>query len=78
MSSLGEMGVSNANSIGTTILNRTMDDTSQRTPIKDFLSESDEEEYDPFNSLSTCISDGRTIPFVSHMINEMVPMNNNE
>ena len=54
---------------GTTILNPTMYDINQRTPIEDIFSESDEEEDDPFNSMSTCVFDGRTSPFVSQLIN---------
>ena len=66
--------MSNTTPIGTTALNPTIDYMTQRTPIEDILSESDEEEDDPFNSLSTCVFDFRTIPFVSQLINEIVPM----
>ena len=38
----------NATSRGTTILNPTMDDMTQRTPIEDLLSKSDEEDDDHF------------------------------
>ena len=67
--------MSNANSRGTTILNPTMYDMNQRTPIEDLLSESDEEEDDPFNFMSTFVFNGRKNTFVSQMINDMVPMN---
>ena len=51
-----------------------MYDINQRTPIEDIFSESDEEEDDPFNSLPTYVFDVRTSPFVSQLINEIVPM----
>ena len=54
-----------------------MDDTTERTPIEDHFYDSNEEEDYPFNSLSTCVFYGRTSPFVSRGINEMVPMNKN-
>ena len=54
-----------------------MDYKTQRTPIEDVFSESGEEEDDPFNYLSTCVFDGRTIHFVSKIINGMVSMKNN-
>ena len=57
--------MSDDNSRVTTVLNPTMDDTTQITPIKDLLSKSDEEEDDPLNSLSTCVFDCRKTPFVS-------------
>ena len=66
--------MSNTTPIGTTVLNPTMDYMTQRTPIEDILSESDEEEDDPFNSLPTYVFDVRTSPFVSQLINEIVPM----
>ena len=58
-----------------TILNPIMDDITQRTPIEDLLYESDEVEDYPFNALSICVFDGSTSPFVSHIINDMLPMN---
>ena len=52
MSYLGARGVSNDTSIRNTMLNHTMDDMTQRIPIEDLLSDSGEEEDDPFNSVS--------------------------
>ena len=45
----------NATSIGTTIFTPTIRDMTQSTLIEELFSESDEEEDDPFNSLSTCV-----------------------
>ena len=67
----------NYTSRGTTIINPTMDDMTKMTPVEDLLYESDEDEDATFNSLSTCVFDGRKSTFVSLMINEMVPMNKN-
>ena len=69
--------MSDDNSRVTTMLNTTIDDTNQITLTEEILSESDEEEDHPFNSLSTCVFDGRTIHFVSKIINGMVSMKNN-
>ena len=55
--------MSNSISIGTTILNATMNGINQRTPIEHLLFESDKEEEYPFKSLSTCVYDGREILF---------------
>ena len=55
-----------------------MHDTTQREPIEELLSESDEEEDNPLKPLSTCVFDVSTGPFVSQIINDMVPMNKNE
>ena len=66
----------NSTSIGATILNPIMGDITQRTPIEESFSDSDKEEEDPFNFLSTCVFDSSNSPFVSQMINYMVPMNN--
>ena len=61
--------MSNTTPIGTTILNPTTDDITQRTPIEDLLSESDKEEDEPFKSMLTCVFGFRTSHFVSHIIN---------
>ena len=54
-----------------------MDYKTQRKPIGDLLSESDEGKDDPFNSIPICVFNGQTIPFVSQMINKTLPMNKN-
>ena len=54
-----------------------MDYNTQRTPIEELFSESYDQEDDPFNSMSTCAFDGSTGPFVSQIIYEILPMNNN-
>ena len=64
----------NYTSRGTTIINPTMDDMTKMIPVEDLLYESDEDEDATFNSLSTCVFDVRTSPFVSQLINEIVPM----
>ena len=75
VSSLCDRGVSNDTSRVPTILNNTIDDTTQSTPTEDFF-ESDDEEDNPFKSLSTFVFDGRIITFVSQIINDMVSMKN--
>ena len=76
LSSLGDIGVSNAISRGTNIFNPNMDDMTQRKPIEELLHESKDEEDENFNYMSTCVFYGRKIPFVCQLINEMVPINN--
>ena len=65
----------NDNSRVPTILNTTIDVTTQSTPTEDFF-ESHDEEDNPFKSLSTFVFDGRIITFVSQIINDMVSMKN--